>query len=180
MSRSRTTASSSPIRGNNTTISGEPFPAEGDAELNADSETATLTVANAGDRPIEVGSHFHLFETNQALKFDREGAFGMRLDLLADTSARFELGDEREFREEALRRVWELGFMKKQANDPRGATPTWGHCTSWLSKIFHRWPRSYTPCWAPRRVYLRRPAFPKPVSARFVYWLEMPPPCTGH
>jgi len=128
-------------------IPGKPLPAEGEVELNADRETATLTVANTGDRPVQVGSHFHFFETNRALEFDREGAFGMRLDIPAGTSARFEPGDEREVglvniggrrivhgfngltegalddpevREEAFRRARELRFMEKQANDSRG------------------------------------------------------------
>ncbi len=77
-------------------IPGEPLPAEGEVELNAGRETATLTVANTGDRPIQVGSHFHFFETNRALKFDRERAYGMRLSIPAGTSVRFEPGDERE------------------------------------------------------------------------------------
>ncbi|MGI8909277.1 MAG: urease subunit beta [Rubrobacteraceae bacterium] len=77
-------------------IPGELLPADGDVDLNAGSETATLSVANTGDRPIQVGSHFHFFETNKALEFDREAAYGMRLDIPAGTSARFEPGDVRE------------------------------------------------------------------------------------
>ncbi len=77
-------------------IPGEMLPGEGDVELNANRTTATVTVANTGDRPIQVGSHFHFFETNRALRFDREGAYGMRLDIPAGTSVRFEPGDERE------------------------------------------------------------------------------------
>ncbi|HET7480106.1 MAG TPA: urease subunit beta [Rubrobacteraceae bacterium] len=65
-------------------------------ELNAGRETNAITVANTGDRPIQVGSHFHFFETNRALKFDRESAYGMRLNIPAGTSVRFEPGDERE------------------------------------------------------------------------------------
>lgn len=65
-------------------------------DLNAGRETATLTVANTGDRPIQIGSHFHFFETNKALRFDRESAYGMRLNIPAGTSVRFEPGDERE------------------------------------------------------------------------------------
>ena len=77
-------------------IPGEPLPAEGEVELNTDRETLMLTVASVGDRPIQVGSHFHFFETNKALKFDREAAYGMRLNVPAGNAVRFEPGDERE------------------------------------------------------------------------------------
>ena len=77
-------------------IPGELLPAEGDIELNAGRDTVTLTVANSGDRPIQVGSHFHFFEVNTALQFDRAQARGMRLDIPAGTAVRFEPGDERE------------------------------------------------------------------------------------
>jgi urease subunit beta len=75
---------------------GELLPADGDLELNAGRETIALTVANTGDRPIQVGSHFHFFEVNTALRFDRDQARGMRLDIPAGTAVRFEPGDERE------------------------------------------------------------------------------------
>jgi urease subunit beta len=68
----------------------------GDIELNAGRKTVTLTVANTGDRPIQVGSHYHFFETNPALKFDRKKARGMRLDIAAGTAVRFEPGQTRE------------------------------------------------------------------------------------
>lgn len=77
-------------------IPGELFPAAGDIELNAGRETITLSVANTGDRPIQVGSHFHFFEVNSALQFERDRARGMRLDIPAGTAVRFEPGDERE------------------------------------------------------------------------------------
>jgi urease subunit beta len=78
-------------------IPGEILPADGpDVELNAGRATATVTVANTGDRPIQVGSHFCFFEVNKALDFDRAAAYGMRLDVPAGTSVRFEPGDERE------------------------------------------------------------------------------------
>lgn len=77
-------------------IPGELLPAEGEIELNADRETVTMTVANTGDRPIQVGSHFHFFETNEALQFDRDRTRGMRLDIPAGTAVRFEPGDEKE------------------------------------------------------------------------------------
>ncbi|HEY9735043.1 MAG TPA: urease subunit beta [Trichocoleus sp.] len=76
-------------------IPGELLPAEGTIELNAGRPTVTLTVANTGDRPIQVGSHFHFYEVNEALSFDREQARGMRLDIPAGTAVRFEPGDER-------------------------------------------------------------------------------------
>jgi urease subunit beta len=77
-------------------IPGEIFPAEGEIELNAGAATVTLTVANTGDRPIQVGSHYHFSETNAALDFDREKAHGMRLDIPAGTAVRFEPGQSRE------------------------------------------------------------------------------------
>jgi urease subunit beta len=79
-------------------IPGEIIPAAGEIELNADAASLTLTVANTGDRPIQVGSHYHFYETNPALAFDREKARGMRLDIPAGTAVRFEPGQEREVR----------------------------------------------------------------------------------
>ncbi len=77
-------------------IPGEIITLEGEIELNAGRETVRLQVANTGDRPIQVGSHFHFFEVNTALHFDREQARGMRLDIPAGTAVRFEPGDEKE------------------------------------------------------------------------------------
>ena len=77
-------------------IPGELFIKDGEIELNAGRKTVTLTVANSGDRPIQVGSHYHFFETNPALKFDRKKARGMRLDIAAGTAVRFEPGQTRE------------------------------------------------------------------------------------
>lgn len=77
-------------------IPGELFPQAGELELNAGRTPLTLTVANTGDRPIQVGSHFHFYEVNAALRFDRDAARGMRLDIPAGTAIRFEPGDERE------------------------------------------------------------------------------------
>jgi urease subunit beta len=77
-------------------IPGEVFPADGDIELNAGRAAITITVANSGDRPIQVGSHYHFYETNPALKFDREKARGCRLDIAAGTAVRFEPGQTRE------------------------------------------------------------------------------------
>ena len=76
-------------------IPGEYILAEDAVEANADRKTVELTVANTGDRPIQVGSHFHFFEANRALKFDRKKAFGMRLNIPAGTAVRFEPGDEK-------------------------------------------------------------------------------------
>lgn len=75
---------------------GEIIPMTGEIELNAGRPTVTLTVANTGDRPIQVGSHHHFYETNEALAFDREQARGMRLDIPAGTAVRFEPGQSRE------------------------------------------------------------------------------------
>jgi urease beta subunit len=73
-----------------------------DIEINAGRPTATVEVRNTGDRPVQVGSHFHFFEVNRALAFDREKAYGMRLDLPAGTAARFEPGEVRQVRLVAL------------------------------------------------------------------------------
>ena len=73
-------------------IPGEIIPGHGEIELNAGRPTVTLTVANTGDRPIQVGSHYHFFETNKALAFDRGLARGMRLNIPAGTAVRFEPG----------------------------------------------------------------------------------------
>ena len=75
---------------------GQVITAPGDIELNAGAPTVTLKVANVGDRPIQVGSHYHFFETNEGLRFDRDRARGMRLDIAAGTAVRFEPGQERD------------------------------------------------------------------------------------
>jgi urease subunit beta len=96
-----------------TMIPGEIITLPGDIELNKGRRTVTLTVANSGDRPIQVGSHYHFFETNPALKFERKKARGMRLDIAAGTAVRFEPGQTREVRLVALagaRRVY--GFRQ--------------------------------------------------------------------
>lgn len=77
-------------------IPGELFPAAGDITLNAGRAAITLSVANTGDRPVQVGSHYHFAETNSALAFDRAAAHGMRLDIAAGTAVRFEPGQSRE------------------------------------------------------------------------------------
>jgi urease subunit beta len=77
-------------------IPGEYFIKPGEIEINKGRKTVTLTVSNTGDRPIQVGSHYHFFETNPALKFDRKKARGMRLDIAAGTAVRFEPGQSRE------------------------------------------------------------------------------------
>ena len=110
-------------------IPGEFFIQDGDIELNAGRETITLTVANTGDRPIQVGSHYHFFETNPALKFDRKKARGMRLDIAAGTAVRFEPGQTREVTLVALagtRTVYGfrqevMGPLKRAAGRPKPA-----------------------------------------------------------
>ncbi|MFD2182400.1 urease subunit beta [Rhodoplanes azumiensis] len=77
-------------------IPGEIITAEGDITLNAGRESVTITVVNTGDRPIQVGSHYHFFETNPALRFDRDKARGFRLDIAAGTAVRFEPGQSRD------------------------------------------------------------------------------------
>jgi urease subunit gamma/beta len=86
-----------PIRGASGAVKpGEVMTAAGDLVLNEGREAVTLTVANAGDRPVQVGSHYHFFETNAALRFERERARGMRLDIPAGTAVRFEPGQSRD------------------------------------------------------------------------------------
>ncbi|MEH2250796.1 urease subunit beta [Nostoc sp.] len=77
-------------------IPGEIITPEGEIELNVGRKTVKLQVSNTGDRPIQVGSHYHFYEVNSALNFDREQARGMRLDIPAGTAVRFEPGDEKE------------------------------------------------------------------------------------
>jgi urease subunit beta len=95
-------------------IPGEIITAPGSIEINTDRPTVTLNVANTGDRPIQVGSHYHFYETNAALAFEREQARGFRLDIPAGTATRFEPGQSREVRLVAYageRRV--VGFRGK-------------------------------------------------------------------
>jgi urease beta subunit len=94
-------------------IPGEVMPAEGEIELNAGRAQVTLRVANTGDRPVQVGSHYHFAEANSGLEFDRAAARGMRLDIPAGTAVRFEPGQSRDVRLVAYggdRRVY--GFNK--------------------------------------------------------------------
>ena len=76
-------------------IPGEMLIEDGEIDINVGRDTATVTVANSGDRPVQVGSHFHFYEVNPALAFEREQAYGMRLDIAAGTAVRFEPGQER-------------------------------------------------------------------------------------
>ena len=95
-------------------IPGEILAADGEIEINVGRPTVTLIVANTGDRPIQIGSHYHFYETNAALHFDREQARGFRLDIPAGTATRFEPGQSREVRLVAYagaRRV--VGFQGK-------------------------------------------------------------------
>jgi urease subunit beta len=99
-------------------IPGEVMAAPGEIELNAGRETVTLNVENSGDRPIQVGSHYHFFETNSSLRFDRAQSRGFRLDIPAGTAVRFEPGQARTVRLVAyggLRRVF--GFQGKIMGD---------------------------------------------------------------
>ena len=99
-------------------IPGEIFPAEGFITLNDGAEAITLMVANTGDRPIQVGSHYHFAETNAGLSFDRAAARGMRLDIASGTAVRFEPGQAREVRLVhfgGLRRVY--GFNQQVMGD---------------------------------------------------------------
>lgn len=94
-------------------IPGEIITADGDLELNIGREVVSVLVANSGDRPIQVGSHYHFFETNPALHFDRAATRGFRLDIPAGTAVRFEPGQQREVKLVAfagLRRIY--GFRQ--------------------------------------------------------------------
>jgi urease subunit beta len=95
-------------------IPGEIITAPGEIEMNTGRETVTLTVANTGDRPIQVGSHYHFFETNAGLRFDRDKARGFRLDIPAGTAVRFEPGQSREVNLVAIAGKREIyGFQQK-------------------------------------------------------------------
>jgi urease beta subunit len=102
-------------------IPGEIVSVEGELELNQGRERVKVTVANTGDRPVQVGSHYHFFETNSALAFDRDRTRGFRLDIPAGTAVRFEPGQEREVTLVALsgaRRVF--GFNGRVMGDLEG------------------------------------------------------------
>jgi urease subunit beta len=104
-------------------IPGEYFLGEDPIELNAGRQTTSVAVANRGDRPIQVGSHFHFFEANRALAFDREKAYGMRLNIAAGTAVRFEPGDTREVELVALGGTREVhglnGLIGGRLDDPQ-------------------------------------------------------------
>ena len=99
-------------------IPGEILTADGDIILNEAAETISLKVANTGDRPVQVGSHYHFFETNEALDFDRNAARGMRLDIAAGTAVRFEPGQARDVSLVPLRgKRAVFGFNQKVMGD---------------------------------------------------------------
>lgn len=104
-------------------IPGELLVEPGEIELNAGRNTVTLTVANTGDRPIQVGSHFHFYEVNKALTFDRDQARGMRLDIPAGTAVRFEPGDEKEITLVALAGKREVYGLNGLVNGPLDEKP---------------------------------------------------------
>ena len=99
-------------------VPGEVLPAPGDLVLNEGRETVTLTVANTGDRPVQVGSHYHFFETNPGLRFDRDKARGFRLDIPAGTAVRFEPGQTREVTLVALGGKREVYGFRQQVMGP--------------------------------------------------------------
>ena len=104
-----------PIRGaKHALVPGEVVALNGEIVMNAGRKTITLSVANSGDRPIQVGSHYHFFETNPALKFERKKARGMRLDIAAGTAVRFEPGQTREVRLVALAGTREVYGFRQQ------------------------------------------------------------------
>ena len=101
-------------------IPGEYLLGDGDIDANVGRETAQLTVANTGDRPIQVGSHFHFFEANRALRFERARAFGMRLNIPAGTAVRFEPGDEKVVTLVALAGAREVHGLNALTDGPTG------------------------------------------------------------
>jgi len=104
-------------------VPGELKAAGGELELNAGRRTRTVEVTNTGDRPVQVGSHYHFFETNDALKFDRKAAYGFRLNIAAGTAVRFEPGQSRTVELVALsgaRKVY--GFAGKVMGALKGET----------------------------------------------------------
>ncbi|WP_237478140.1 urease subunit gamma [Lichenibacterium dinghuense] len=108
-----------PIRGaDDALIPGEALPAPGDVTMNKGRETVTLEVTNAGDRPIQVGSHYHFFETNPGLRFDRARTRGFRLDIPAGTAVRFEPGQSREVRLVALGGAREVYGLRGEVMGP--------------------------------------------------------------
>lgn len=111
-----------PIRqtGSADSTPGETLPLAEDIELNAGREVAQLTVANTGDRPIQVGSHFHFFEVNTALEFERTVAFGKRLDIPSGTSVRFEPGESKTVRLVALGGLKEVYGLNNLTNGYSG------------------------------------------------------------
>jgi urease subunit beta len=104
-------------------IPGAIIPAAGEIELNAGRPTIMVAVANTGDRPIQVGSHFHFYETNAALKFERDKAYGMRLDIPAGSAVRFEPGQKREVRLVELAGKREVYGFNGQVMGALGAGP---------------------------------------------------------
>jgi urease subunit beta len=105
-------------------IPGEVLTLAGDITLNADRRVTVVTVINSGDRPVQVGSHYHFFETNPALVFEREGTHGTRLDIPAGTAVRFEPGQQREVRlvpYAGARRI--VGFRGEASEAPAASTP---------------------------------------------------------
>ena len=113
-----------PIRGaTHALVPGEVLAMDGEIVMNAGRETVTLSVANSGDRPIQVGSHYHFFETNPALKFERAQARGMRLDIAAGTAVRFEPGQTRDVRLVALAGAREVYGFRQEVMGKLDAAP---------------------------------------------------------
>ncbi len=102
---------------------GELLPADGEIELAPGRRTTSLTVRNTGDRPVQVGSHFHFFEVNRALQFERRAAFGMRLDIPAGTAVRFEPGEEHDVSLVALGGTREVFGLNNLTDGPTGGDP---------------------------------------------------------
>jgi urease beta subunit len=104
-------------------IPGEYFLASDPIELNAGRPTARVSVSNRGDRPVQVGSHFHFFEVNRALEFDRQAAYGMRLNIPAGTAVRFEPGDSKDVELVAIGGRREVVGLNGLVNGPLDTAP---------------------------------------------------------
>jgi urease subunit beta len=114
---------------------GEIRTAAGEIELNAGRSTITLIVTHTGDRPVQVGSHYHFFEVNRALRFDRTAAYGMRLDIPSGTAVRFEPGEEKPVALVSLGGIREVYGLNGLTNGPVGPAPD----KSALEQIISRW-----------------------------------------
>jgi urease subunit gamma/beta len=117
-------------------IPGEVIAKAGEIELNAGAESVAIEVSNTGDRPVQVGSHFHFFEVNRALRFDRRAAFGMHLDIPSGTAVRFEPGEERDVTLVELGGTREVFGLNQLTEGPLGDGPQPHHLAALAAEGF--------------------------------------------